>query len=59
MFVLLGLDDGVVDVHRRAEELAGLRHLVEAVHAGYALLHDSLEGKRWNLVHCINDYLSI
>ena len=46
MFVLLGLDDGVVDVHRRAEELAGLRHLVEAVHAGYALFDDTLKDRK-------------
>ena len=41
--VVLGLDDRVVDVHGGAEELAGLGHLVEPVHAGYALLHDSLK----------------
>ncbi len=36
--VELGLRDGVVDVDRREQQLAGLDHLVEPVHAGGRLL---------------------
>ena len=39
--VELRLGDRVVDVDRREEELAGLVHLVEAMHAGRGLLGDA------------------
>jgi hypothetical protein len=39
--VELGLGDRVVDVDRRHQQLAGLHHLVEAVHAGGGLLGDA------------------
>lgn len=39
--VELGLGDGVVDVHGGHEQLAGPGQLVEAVHAGHALLDDA------------------
>ena len=40
--VELGLRDGVVDVDRREEELAGVRHGVEAVHARCGLFTHAL-----------------
>jgi hypothetical protein len=41
--VELRLGDRVVDVDRREEQLAGLLHLVEPVHAGGRLLGDALD----------------
>ena len=43
--VELGLRDGVVDVDGREEELAGVRHGVEAVHARRRLLGDALHAR--------------
>ena len=41
--VELRLGDRVVDVDRREQQLAGLGHLVEPVHAGRGLLGDALD----------------
>src|SRR5205823_5194946 len=41
--VELALGHAVIDVDRREEELAGLLHLVEAVHAGGRLFADALD----------------
>ena len=41
--VELGLGDRVVDVDRREQQLAGLDHLVEPVHAGGGLLGDAFD----------------
>ena len=46
--VELRLGDRVVDVDGREQQLAGLEHLVEAVHAGGGLLGDALDAlRRW------------
>ena len=44
--VELALGDRVVDVDRREEQRALLRHLVEAVHAGGGLLADAADARR-------------
>ena len=38
------LDDGIVDIHRRRQQLSGLGHLVQPVDPGDGLLHNPLEG---------------
>ena len=38
------LDDGIVDIHGRRQQLSGLGHLVQPVYPGDGLLHNPLEG---------------
>ena len=38
------LDDGIVDIHGRRQQLSGLGHLIQPMYPGDGLLHNPLEG---------------